>query len=307
MERRPDTRFAHPALFYRSEDDYQDKIVPFVTEGLALGHPVAVVVPAPRLRQVRDTLGDNARHVTMLDMFDEGRNPGRLIGRVLHPFLDDHPDQHVRVVGEPLWAGRTPVEYPACVQHEALINIAFAGRDATVLCPYDAAGLDDTAIADAHVTHPVVWGDDGAHASDVFDPDRALADYNVPLDEQRAPVFTVSTRLDITEARWFATERAAQLGVCGERLEDMAVIATELVTNSVMHTPGPGLLSVFAEHGHVVCEVRDPGVIADPLAGRRPVDPRDPQGCGLLLVNELADLVRTYTGDGTTVRALIRV
>lgn len=302
-----DTRFVHPALFYRSDDDYQDKIVPFVTEGLALGHPVAVAVPTPRLRQVSDALGDDARHVTLLDMFDEGRNPGRLIGRVLHPFLDNHRDQHVRVVGEPMYPGRTATEYPACVQHEALINIAFAGRDATVLCPYDTAGLDETVIADAQATHPVLWGDDGERASDIYDPAKALTFYNVPLEQQLAPVFTVSTRFDITEARWFATERAWQLGLTGDRLQDVALIATELVTNSVMHTPGPGLLSVFADHGYVVCEVRDPGRITDLLVGRRPIDPRNPQGCGLLLVNELADLVRMHTGDGTTVRAHVRV
>jgi anti-sigma regulatory factor (Ser/Thr protein kinase) len=63
---------------------------------------------------------------------------------------------------------------------------------------------------------------------------------------------------------------------------------------------------VWAEDGHVVCEVHDAGRLTDPLAGRRPV-PRDQRGGrGLLLVNLVSDLVRVHTGeDGTTIRAYL--
>jgi anti-sigma regulatory factor (Ser/Thr protein kinase) len=294
-------------LFYRSDADYQAKIVPFVTEGLDLGQPVAVAVPTPHLRLVRDALGEDARRVTLLDMFDEGRNPGRIIAGVLHRFADSRSDQHVRLVGEPVWAGRSTIEYPACVQHEALINVAFADRDATILCPYDTSGLDFRAIADAYATHPVIWGDDGACLSDCYAPDAVLARYNEPLEAPPGDTFVVATITDVREARWFATERARQFGLTGERLGDLALIVTELVTNSIVHTNGPGWLSVFADDEHVVCEVRDLGTFADPLAGRRPADPERTNGRGLLLVNDLADLVRMHTGEGPTIRALIRV
>lgn len=85
-----------------------------------------------------------------------GLNPGRIIPSVLRAFADAHQDVHVRIIGEPVWHGRTAVEYPACVQHEALINRAFAGRDVTILCPYDGRALSPDVIADAHATHPVV-------------------------------------------------------------------------------------------------------------------------------------------------------
>lgn len=302
------TRFAHPALFYRSEDDYQAKIVPFVTEGLDLGQPVAVSVPGSRLRLVREGLGDAARDVTLLDMTDEGRNPGRIIARVLRRFADAHPDRHVRIVGEPVWAGRSDTEYPACVQHEALINAAFAGRDVTILCPYDLATLDETAIADAYATHPEVWESDRRRASDRYDPDGVIARYNQQLAAPAVESLVVATVTDIGEARRYAVDEAKQLGLVPDRLQDLALIVTELVTNSIVHTPGPGHLAVFGDDGHVVCEVRDPGQITDPLAGRRPADPAQPNGRGLLLVNDLADLVRVHTGpDGTTVRAQLRV
>lgn len=307
MGRAANTRFVHPALFYRSDADYLNKIVPFVTEGLGLGHAVAVAVPTPNLRLLRDALGEAAQDVTMHDMMIEGRNPGRIIGRVLRRFVDQHADQHVRVVGEPVWAGRTEAEYPACVQHEALINLAFAERDVTIVCPYDLAGLPGSAIVDAYATHPVVWGSDGASLSDAYDPRVAMARYNQPFVTPDVDTVTVRSPGDVLHARRFATERARICGMTGPRLQDVALVATELVTNSILHSPGPGWLAVFNEDDHVVCEVRDPGVLTDPLAGRRPADPDEPNGRGLLLVNDFADLVRVHTGEGTTIRALFRV
>jgi anti-sigma regulatory factor (Ser/Thr protein kinase) len=297
----------HPALFYRDDADYQAKIVPFVTDGLDLGQPVAVAVPGPRLRLVRDALGAKASQVTLLDMRDEGRNPGRIIAGVLRRFADAHSDQRVRIVGEPVWPGRTDVEYPACVQHEALINASFAGRDVTILCPYDATGLDATVVADAYATHPVIWGDDEL-PSDTYAPDAVIARYNQPLPTPTGESRVVAVPTDVAEARQFAAKRGSRLGLTEDRVQDLALIATELVTNSIVHGPGPGRIAVWHEDGHVVCEVADPGTFADPLAGRRPADPDEPGGRGLLLVNDLADLVRVHSGQsGTQIRALLRV
>jgi hypothetical protein len=78
-----------------------------------------------------------------------GRNPGRIIPTVLLAFANAHPGRRVRLIGEPIWAGRSPVEYPACAQHEALINAAFTGRPATILCPYNTELLDPVWIEDA--------------------------------------------------------------------------------------------------------------------------------------------------------------
>lgn len=50
------------------------------------------------------------------------------------------------MINEPTWASRSDVEYPACVQHEALINNAFTGRDLAVLCPHDESRLDPAGL-----------------------------------------------------------------------------------------------------------------------------------------------------------------
>lgn len=268
-----------------------------------------MAVPRENLRLVRDGLGGDADGVRLLDMQEVGRNPGRIIPGVLRAFADAQaPGRRVRIVGEPIWAGRSSVEYPACVQHEALINAAFEGRTVTILCPYDVRRLDGQVLADAHATHPTVIRDGRSADSEAYAPQTVVARYNEPLAAVPG-VKAVSFPFDggtLAEARHRAADEAGRLGLAAARTRDLLLVVAELTTNSVVHGGGRGVLRVWGEggtEGAVVCEVRDAGVLADPLAGRRPAPPERPGGRGLLLVNLVADLVRTHTGGaGTTVR-----
>ncbi|MDW4903882.1 sensor histidine kinase [Streptomyces sp. ADMS] len=299
--------FVHPALFYRGEEEYLDGTVSFIREGLTAGHPVAVAVPGPNLDLLRETLDVDAASVRFLDMTEAGRNPGRIIPRVLRAFADAHPQTHVRIIGEPIWPGRSSIEYPACVQHEALINPAFQGRDVTILCPYDADRLDEEVLTDAYATHPVIVSGGGRRPSPSYAPEQVVARYNRPF--AGAPAAAEPQRFGIDElpvVRHFAVTRAAQLGLSGVRLDDLALAVAELTTNSVVHGGGSGSLRIWAEDSQLVCEVRDQGRLDDPLAGRRPATRDQRGGRGLLLVHAVADLVRIHTDtDGTAVRFYI--
>ncbi|WP_031112055.1 anti-sigma factor RsbA family regulatory protein [Streptomyces sp. NRRL S-146] len=298
--------FAHPALFYRDEQEYLDGTLPFVHDGLDAGEPVAVAVPGKNLALIRDALGDAAEAVRLLDMREAGRNPGRIIPGVLRAFADTQPaGRRVRIIGEPVWAGRSDAEYPACAQHEALINAAFQGRTVTIMCPYDVARLPEHMVADAYATHPAVIhpGTRTARDNDAYAPEDVVSRYNEPL----APVqdaLTFSFVSDsLSHARHVAVGEGARLGLAGVKLDDLALATAELTTNSVVHGGGSGVLRVWAEDGYVVCEVRDEGQLTDILAGRRPVPREQRGGRGVLLVNLIADLVRVHRSDtGTTVR-----
>ncbi|WP_442812062.1 anti-sigma factor RsbA family regulatory protein [Streptomyces sp. NBC_01803] len=296
--------FVHPALFYRSRREYLAGTVPFVLAGLAAGEPVAVAVPGENLSLLRAELGDDARRVELLDMTEAGRNPGRIIPRVLRAFADAHPgDGRVRIIGEPIWASRTGTEYPACAQHEALINHAFTGRSVTILCPYDVAALDPLVVADARATHPVVIEDGVELTSDAYAPERIVARYNEPLTPPAEAAAFAFDAERLSDVRHFATDRAAEHGLAGERLADLTLAVAELTTNSVVHGGGTGTLRIWTEDRQVVCEVSDAGELKDPLAGRRPPARDQIGGRGLLLVHCVADLARVHTGPaGTTVR-----
>ncbi|MFT7837981.1 anti-sigma factor RsbA family regulatory protein [Saccharothrix sp. BKS2] len=305
----PPGDFVHPAVFYASEEEYLGLLVPFVLDGLELGHPVAASVPGARLRLLRDALGAAAAEVLLLDMEVEGRNPGRIIPGVLRRFADDHPERHVRIIGEPIWAGRTDVEYPACAQHEALINLAFAGRDVTIACPYDTAALDEHVLVDALATHPEVWETTRRYGSGDYAPDAVVGRHNRPVDAgPDAAELPVTATAGIGAARRFAVAEAERLGLPAGRTADLALVATELVTNSLRHTGAGCRLSLWRDGDHLVCAVGDGGRLTDPLAGRRPADRDREGGRGLLMVNHLADLVRTHTTPhGTTVYAFLRL
>ncbi|ONI92101.1 anti-sigma regulatory factor [Saccharothrix sp. ALI-22-I] len=300
--------FVHPALFYRSATEYLDALVPFITDGLAARQPVAVAVPGPNLRLLTSALGEAAEQLYMLDMTVAGRNPGRIIPGVLRRFADTHVDRHVRIIGEPIWPARSATEYPACAQHEALINLAFAGRDVTIVCPYDTEGLDAEALADARATHPLVWEADRRYASADYAPDHVVARYNQPLNHSEgAEVHLVSTANDLSPARRRIADHARTLGLKPDRIADLELIATELATNSLIHAGAPCELRIWRDNGHVICEARNTGQLTDPLVGRRPATPHTFSGRGLLVINNLADLVRTHTSPNeTTIRAYLR-
>jgi anti-sigma regulatory factor (Ser/Thr protein kinase) len=296
--------FVHPALFYRTEQEYTRQTTAFLREGLTDGEPMAVAVPGPNLELIKTGLGGDAEGILFLDMTEAGRNPGRIIPKVLRGFADAHPKGRVRIIGEPIWAGRSAIEYPACAQHEALINAAFEGRAVTILCPYDEVRLDPQVIADAKITHPTLISGDGRESvSDAYDWQAVVDRYNQALaPAPDAAAFSYGGE-DLPSVRRFALAQAMRLGMTGERLMDVELAVAELTTNSVVHGGGHGTLAIWAEQEQLVCEVRDAGRLTDPLAGRRPPEPGQLGGRGLMLVHYVADLVRIHTGDdGTTVR-----
>ena len=294
--------FAHPALFYSDEESYIDGTVPFVVEGLASAEPVTVAVPGRNLELLKEALSGFSHLVTFIDMADTGRNPGRIIPE-LRAFADRHRGA-VRIISEPVWDLRTDVEYPACTLHEALVNYAFSGRDLSILCPYDISALNHDILADAEKTHPVVIDASGHRPSDHFHPARVVvAAHSLPLATPADAASTLVGAGAMAAVRTFAREQATKFGLALDRVDDFALAVTELATNSVRHGGGESTVRVWTESESIVCQVNDNGHITDVLAGRTPVHANDPGGRGLLLVNRLADLVRTQTtSSGTAIQ-----
>src|SRR5690349_3007999 len=100
------SRFHHAAVFYRGLDDMVDRIAPFIAEGVARGEPVLVAELPDRVEALTEALGEQSSQVTFLDMAAVGANPARIIP-AWREFVDAHPGQAVRGVGEPAWVGRS--------------------------------------------------------------------------------------------------------------------------------------------------------------------------------------------------------
>ena len=302
--------FVHPALLYDGDAEYLAGTLPFIRAGLVAGEPVAVAVPGPNLALLRDALGADARRVVLRDMTVAGRNPGRIIPTVLLAFAAAHPGRRVRIIGEPIWAGRSGEEYPACAQHEALINAAFTGRAATILCPYDTGRLDPAWIRDAYRTHPVMASPTREWPSSAYrDPVAVAADFNQPLPDPPADAARIGIGIgSLAEVRRFVDQQAGSAGLDEDDVARLTVAVNELASNSVEHGGGTGELAVWVQDDHLACQLHDGGYLTDPLAGRIPVPPDGPDGGrGLLLVHQLCDLVRVHTTPaGTTIRIHLR-
>lgn len=302
--------FVHQALFYRDADEYLTGTVPFIDSALTAREPVLVVVPGARIELLRAALGSQAGGVRFQDMTVAGRNPGKIIPYVLYAFVEEYAGQPVRIVGEPIWAGRSQDEYPACVQHEALINVAFADRVASILCPYDVRALAPDTVHDATCTHPVLVDAEVRKASPCYaDPDDVVAVFNQPLPQPAGDAAALDFDAPTLSAvRAFLATHAQRIGLPVRRLSDLQLAANELATNAITHGGGGGQVSLWRTARQVICEVRDQGRAAVRLAGLVPPAPDSLGGRGLVLVNYLSDLVRIHTTpDGTVVRLYLDV
>ena len=297
-------RLVHAAFFYRDVDQYLGTLAPFILEGVALGEQVLVAVPPEKLQLLRRALGGQPPGVRLSDMAEGGGNPARMFTLFADATASD-PNQPVRMVGEPVWPGRHGDVYAACVENEALWNMAFADRPLVTLCPYDAAGLDAAVVADARATHPQIWDGGAVVPNTDFEGDAALRRCEEELSTDPAAArFSVDALTDLTPARAFARAQAESLGLPADRMADLELIVGELTANSLKYTGGGCSLALWPKTGGMVCEVRDGGRLDDPLAGRRPAGVHATGGRGLMLVNAMADLVRIQRkSDGTVVQA----
>ena len=298
---------AHQALFYRGREEYLAGISSFIGPALERDEPVAIAVPAPKLKLLRDELGDRAAPIELLDMFELGKNPARIIPVVLS-MIERHRARPLRYVGEPIWAGRSVEEVREATRHEALINLAWPDADIRVLCPYDAEHLDDQMLLDAEHTHPGVVRDGRLAASAAYGCGQIPPGCDEPLSDPPPGAVAISFGTgDLRRLRGWVGGHANGAGLERDRADELVIAINELTSNTVKYSATDGMLRFWTAPGEVVFQVEDSGHIADPLAGRRR-QATGTGGLGLWMVNHLCDLVEMRTSAaGTVIRTHTRV
>lgn len=295
--------FSHCIFVHRGRDEYLRGILAFIEGGHRAGQPVIVVVPTEKLELLHAHLGREAANVQLFDMTAVGRNPARLIPCFVE-LVRAQRGQHVRFVGEPVWAERPPEEVDEAIVHEALCNIALADMPVSGLCPYDEGALDPQVISAARAAHPVVGnGTETAPNAEYVTGERwpeLVKPLGAPPPEASRLPFAAS---DLPEIRRAVDQRAAAAGLDPDRRGDLVMAVNEIATNSIKYAGGGGELRVWSSRGRLLCEIHDPGHIEDPLPGRVQPPPAAGGRRGLWLANQLCELVQIRTaGDGTTIR-----
>jgi transcriptional regulator with XRE-family HTH domain len=148
----------HRALAYESDEEFLEAAVPFINEGIERSHGLLAVTSQAQIALLRDALEDRSKHVEFVDSLDWYRSPSEALDRyrefVKHKF--DSGVAWIRIVGEPVWAGRSAAEIAAWTRYESMLNLSFASSPATIVCPYDARSLPEEIVDGAHRTHPEV-------------------------------------------------------------------------------------------------------------------------------------------------------
>jgi anti-sigma regulatory factor (Ser/Thr protein kinase) len=297
----------HRALLYGRPEEFLSVTVPFLQAGLETDDAILAVVPAANIEALRDTLGSDAEAMRFVDAAGWYRNPVRTIA-AYNDFAEASAPRRVRALAEPVWHGLSAAETVEWQRYESIVNVAFSGLGAQVICLYDKLRLDQDVLSAARRTHPeTVDGDGPPNGDDFVQP----AAFNIECDRRPLPpppgttdVQPIETEDALCELRTFVAERAERRGMARDPLNNLLVAVTEIATNALRHGTPPIRVRVWTEQTDLVCEVVDQGHWnRNALLGLLPPESAAAGGFGLWAARMLVDLMQVRTGaTGTVVR-----
>jgi anti-sigma regulatory factor (Ser/Thr protein kinase) len=125
--------------------------------------------------------------------------------------------------------------------------------------------------------------------------------FGEPLAAAPATAESVPFHLDLAPLRRLVRTRARAAGLPPHRVVDLVLAVGEATANTVRHAGGAGTLRIWQDETEIVCEVSDPGQMADPQAGRFPPAAGTRGGQGLWIIHQACDQVEVSSGPGGTV------
>ncbi len=297
----------HDAFIYRSPDEFVDFAVPFVHEGLSLGGEVVIAAAAPLVAGLEGALGGAPDGVTLHDTQEWAPHPATRL-RSFNALVTERlgagvPTLHL--MGEPIWPSGPPALRLEWARYESVLNEVLAPYPVTLVCLYDGQLLDPQIVYDSGRTHPEFTGPGGAHPTGRFEPPGdLLSRWTREADPPPPGAVVLDSPAGVTAARRFVADQAAAAGVGEVVAADVAMAASEVLTNAELHGAGVRRVACWTEAGRFLCQVDDRGPgLHDPFAGYRPPSIDVIAGRGLWLARQLVELVEILPGEqGTTVR-----
>jgi len=293
----------HEALVYDSDEQFVERVAPFLREGLEEG-PTIAVLTRRHWSLLREELGSEADGVAFTDCSDFYVRPVDAIAAYDATMRDllASGATSARVTGEiPLQPTRGA--WSEWISYEAIINRALADLPAHVLCVYGTETAPEHVIDAVWRTHSQVEASATGRHPDYHDPRDVVTTHT----DEPAPAPDLYTLAPTDDSREFRELLAAELTAARApraRVMDMLVAANEVFENALRHGGGASRVRAGLVDGWFVCEIEDRGPgLDDPLAGYLPPRSEHARGTGLWVARRLVRRLEMLDNTpGLTVR-----
>jgi anti-sigma regulatory factor (Ser/Thr protein kinase) len=308
------TGYFHEAVYYGSDEELLAVVVPFLRGGVAGGEPTVVALGEQHAALVRAALpsGDAAEVVFHPggDMYARPASAIRSYRDMLAGYTAAGAAQ-IRIIGElpPTELGAT---WDWWARYEAAINHAYDEFPLWSMCAYDTRTTPSSVLDDVARTHRLAAapGDRHVPSPDFVEPERFLLDRTPVVPD---PVQLTTPSVELTDpsprdTRAALARLAATLpddALTADKLADLQLAVTEIVTNGLGHGRPPVVVRCWAGEDRIVVTVADRGAgPTDPYAGLQAAAHAPIGGVGLWLAHQLCDHVAFDRVDGFTVRLI---
>lgn len=146
----------HKALLYGAEDELLNTAGPFLEEGVERSEAALALTTKENIELLRKQLGPAARHVEFVESAAWLTTPASALDsfKTFSSGKLEAGAPWIRILGEPIWAGRSDAEIRLWTRFESLFNLVFADWPMTALCPYDERSVQPEIALQARLTHP---------------------------------------------------------------------------------------------------------------------------------------------------------
>jgi hypothetical protein len=253
----------HHAALYGSDDDFLAMAVPFAGHGIARGEAVLAATTAANLELLASALGDDAAHLDQAETAFFGPRPAKRVAAFEKYARGRGGGGRVRVLAEPVWAGRTAPEISDWQRMEAGLNELLTGTGIWMICPYDTRRLPASIIDSALRTHPAsVTGTATRPCPRYTDPAAYAARHDVSLPEPPDGAAELAATARLRDIRCFARAQAADAGLDDDAADLMVIAVHETAAYLKDATGSPVVTRIWQQAGAIACDLRASGTVS---------------------------------------------
>lgn len=299
--------YTHRALFHDGNEELVAELVPFVTEGIEADERVVVVVSSAVGDLLRERIGPELAF-DLWNSTDVYTYPVQTLAAYVDTVrAATEQGRRMRVAGQPIWSGLSPLATTEWTCVEAACNVVFADSPLLMLCPYDTSRLDPAVIAAARRTHPEIHHGSHLATSPEFSPadhQSGVRSSGLPLRPASSEQISMFSSTDLSAVLSFVEDFARTRATSAGRITDLQLALEELLTRSIDYRVGAAQLHIWTTDDELVVEVESSGLLASPFAGYLPPSTSSPAAEeGLWLAGQKCDLIAVRQHNGhTTVR-----